>query len=114
MIDPVGPDDLRRAVLGSLREWWSPPFPCAERFQSDEYQAYAVLTMCRSLYVLEHGRIASKPEAARWAIQTLGEPWAELAGKALDWQNGMEFDKLEETFEFIDFTLRRSCILRNC
>lgn len=56
MIDPVSADDLREAVRGSLHEWWSPPFPSPERFQSGEYQAYATLTMCRSLYVHEYGR----------------------------------------------------------
>ena len=113
LIDPVSAEDLRDAVRGSLREWWSPPFPSPERFQSGEYRAYAVLTMCRSRYILEHGRIASKPEAARWAMQTLREPWVELVRKAMDWRNDMDFDIPEETIEFINFTLRGSCILRD-
>ncbi|MFH1032034.1 MAG: aminoglycoside adenylyltransferase domain-containing protein [Chloroflexota bacterium] len=107
MIDPVSPDDLRQAVRGSLREWWSPPFPSPERFQSGEYQAYAILTMCRSLYMLEHRRIASKPEAARWAMETLGEPWHEIIASAAAWRPGMEFNRLEETLEFICYTLER-------
>jgi hypothetical protein len=49
LIEPVSAADLHKAVLASLRGWWSPPFPCPERFQSGEYQAYAILTMCRSL-----------------------------------------------------------------
>jgi len=108
MIDPVSADDLRQAVRGSLREWWSPPFPSPERFQSGEYQAYAILTMCRSLYVLEYGRVASKPEAARWAMETLGEPWASLIVAAAVWRPGVDFKKLEETLGFIWFTLERS------
>ena len=107
LIDPVSADELREAVRGSLRDWWSPPFPSPERFASSEYQAYAVLTMCRSLYVLEHGRIASKPEAARWALETLGEPWHALVAAAADWRPGMEFDQLEEVMMFIQFTLRK-------
>ena len=108
MIDPVSADDLRQAVRGSLREWWSPPFPSPERFQSSEYQAYAILTMCRSLYVLEHGHVASKPEAARWAQKTLGDPWASLVVAAAAWRPGMDFKKLEETLGFIWCTLERS------
>ncbi len=107
MIDPVSADDLREAVRGSLREWWSPPFPSPERFQSDEYQAYAVLTMCRSLYVLELGTVASKSAAARWAMETLGELWAGLIVEAADWQEEMEFDRLEETMGFIRYTLMK-------
>jgi len=105
LIDPVSEADLRQAVLGSLREWWSPPFPSPERFQRGEYQAYAIQTMCRSLYVLEHGRIASKPKAACWAMEKLGEPWPDLISAAVAWRPGMVFDKLEETLEFIRFAL---------
>jgi predicted nucleotidyltransferase len=107
MIDPVSPDDLQQAVLGSLSEWWSPPFPSPERFQSDEYQAYAVLTICRSLYVLEHGMIASKPVAARWAQSVLGEPWAGLIAAAAAWRPGVDFERLDETVGLIRFTLRK-------
>ena len=105
LIDPVSPQDLRQAVLGSLLEWWSPPFPSPERFQSGAYQVYAILTICRSLYVLARGRVASKPEAARWAMQTLREPWRALISSAAAWRPGLEFNQLEETLEFIRHTL---------
>ena len=50
LIDPVQPDDLRRTVLGFLREWWAPMLQKPDpRLDSGEYQAYAVLTMCRAL-----------------------------------------------------------------
>jgi hypothetical protein len=61
--------------------------------------------MCRSLYVLENGRVASKPEAARWAMDSLGEPWRGLISAAAAWQPGLEFDTLDETLGFIRFTL---------
>jgi predicted nucleotidyltransferase len=108
MIDLVSADDLRAAVRGSLLEWWSPPFPSPERFESGEYQAYAILTMCRSLYVLEHGHLASKPKATRWVKEKLGEPWARLIATAASWRPRMKFDELDETMEFIYFTLELS------
>jgi hypothetical protein len=108
LIDPVEPDDLRLAVRRILQEWWSSPFPYPERFQSGEYQAYAILTMCRSLYVLQNGRIASKPAAGRWAWGLLGEPWAGLIEYALAWQPGEHRNKLDETLNFIRFTIERS------
>ena len=61
--------------------------------------------MCRSLYVLEHGRVASKPEAAGWAMDTLGQPWRCLVSAATAWRPGIEFNKLEQTLDFIQFTL---------
>jgi predicted nucleotidyltransferase len=107
MIDPVSVQDLRQAVRGNLQEWWFLPFPSPERFQSSEYQAFAVLTMCRSLYVLEHGRVASKAEAARWAMDTLGEPWRALILKAAMWRPGLEFNHLEDTLQMIRLTLEK-------
>jgi hypothetical protein len=55
--------------------------------------------------VLENGRVASKPEAARWAMQTLGEPWHSLISTAAAWNLAMEFNKLDETMAFLQFTL---------
>ena len=104
LIDPVCAADLRQAVLASLREWWSPPFPSPDRFQRGEYQAYAILTMCRSLYVLEHGRVASKPEAARWAMEKFGEPRRTVISTTAAWNPGMDFNKLEEQMALIRFT----------
>lgn len=108
LIDPVSAQDLRQAVRQSLQEWWSPPFPSPQRFLNSDYQVYAILTMCRSLYVLEHGRVASKPEAARWALKELAEPWHTLVAAAKSWRPGMEFDKLNQTTDFILSTLSRS------
>jgi predicted nucleotidyltransferase len=105
LIDPVSPDDLREAVRNSLREWWSPPFPSPERFDNADYRAYAVLTMCRSLYVLEHGCVVSKPEATRWAMETLNKTWQPLIAAAASWRPGKGFNQMDATTGFIRFTL---------
>lgn len=104
LIDPVSSDQLRGAVRGILREWWSPPFPSPGRFESEEYRAYVVLTMCRALYTLHYGTVSSKPVAARWAQQTIGEPWAGLIECALLWTPCQPLLK-DETFSFIQYTL---------
>jgi hypothetical protein len=105
LIDPINSEELREAVRGNLIDWWSPPFPSPERFESAEYQAYAILTMCRSLFVLEYGRVASKPEAAGWALQFLGDKWHDLIEAAVSWKPGINFNKFNETMRFIYFTL---------
>jgi hypothetical protein len=107
-IDPVAPDDLRRAMRSLLRDWWAPMLDDSARLQSDDYQAYAVLTMCRALYTLETGAIASKPVAARWTQAALGGQWAVLIGRALAWRPSTPLDLLEETLYMIRFTLERS------
>ncbi len=110
LIDPIQPDDLRRAVLAILREWWAPMLhdPAWLRSHGSEYQAFAVLTMCRALYTLQTGNIVSKPAAARWAQEMLDERWAALIQWALTWQPAVSVNKLAETLDFIQHTLERS------
>ncbi len=105
LIDPVRPDDLRQAVRGTLREWWAPKLENPAWLHDAEYQAYAVLTMCRVLYTLQYGLVASKPVAARWAQGTLGEPWAALIARALAWRHGDPWDHLDRTLAFIRYTV---------
>jgi hypothetical protein len=105
LIDPVSADDLKLAVIGILREWWSLPLPCPERFDAVEYRVYAVLTMCRAIYTLNRGETGSKPQSARWAIARLGDPWACLIRRVMEWQPGDESINRKETLDFIEFTL---------
>jgi len=105
LIDPVASDDLRRAMRSLLHEWWAPMLRDSTRLAGDEYQAYAILTMCRALYTLETGAVASKLVAARWTQAQLGAPWAALIERALAWRPGMPLDSLRETRELIQHTL---------
>jgi aminoglycoside adenylyltransferase-like protein/nucleotidyltransferase-like protein len=88
LIDPVHPDDLRRAVVTLMDEWWATmrddPTPLL-RYHIG-YQAYAVLTMCRILYTLDFGTIVSKPVAARWAQGIADGRWDTLIEHALAWR----------------------------
>ena len=108
LIDPVAPDDLRRAMRELLREWWAPMLHDTARLRSNEYQAYVILTMCRALYTLETGAVVSKPVAARWAQAALGARRAALIERALAWRPGMPLDMLAETLGMIQHTLERS------
>ncbi len=108
LIAPILPDDLRRAQRATLREWWAPQLEHPVRLHSREYQAYAVLTMCRALYTLQHGTVVSKPVAAQWAQGALGRRWAGLIERALAWPRGAQPDELDETLDLIRHTLERS------
>jgi hypothetical protein len=44
---------------------------------------YVVLTLCRLLYTLDTGSVASKPMAARWAAHARAIRWSELIGRAI-------------------------------
>jgi hypothetical protein len=105
LIDPIQPDDLRHATLATLREWWTPMLDDPTRLRQRQYQAYAVLTMCRALYTLQHGAVVSKEVAARWAQSVFGEQWQHLIEEALAWPRGPQPDRLEETLALIRHTI---------
>ncbi|HET9589601.1 MAG TPA: aminoglycoside adenylyltransferase domain-containing protein [Anaerolineales bacterium] len=106
LIDPVGPEDIRRAVLGILDEWWFPMLGDPSWLQSHgaHYHGFTVITMCRALYALQHGRIVSKPAAVEWAKAELGSQWYGLIERAVAAQDGKGSNFLSETLEFIRFT----------
>jgi len=114
LIDPVSPQDLRRAVVALLDVWWAPMCDDPQLLYRHHigYQVYAVLTMCRMLYTLEFGAVVSKPAAARWAQGVLGEPWAALIERALAWRKDRQdvpsADDVNETLRLIEYTRQRS------
>jgi predicted nucleotidyltransferase len=105
LIDPVPPDDVARAVRATLAEWWAPQLDDLSRMCRRDYQAYAVLTMCRALYTLHHGDVASKRVAARWSQGILEARWAPVIERALDWSDDAQADRLDESLDFLRMVL---------
>src|SRR5579864_6702921 len=66
VVAPVTAGEVRDAVIGTLRGWWLPQLEFPGQFLKREYQAYAVVTMCRALCLLTTGELVTKPEAAAW------------------------------------------------
>ena len=106
LIDHVSSDDLRYSVIESLNEWWFLLLDDPSWLQSHEcnYHGFTVITMCRALHTLQHGIIASKPVAAKWAQEKFGSRWSELISKAIATQYGEKYSILNETLDFICFT----------
>ncbi|HET9014738.1 MAG TPA: aminoglycoside adenylyltransferase domain-containing protein [Thermomicrobiaceae bacterium] len=108
LIDPVSPDDLRRAVIEAALDFWGEQLagPEPEWLRTREYQAFARLTMCRIHYTLERGAAASKPVAAAWAMAALPE-WAPLIERALAWRHDHAPDDLTDTLRLVAYTVER-------
>ena len=104
LLDPIPPATLRQAVL-DLLWWWELQLEDTSRVEQSGYQAYAILTMCRILYTMEHGAVVSKPVAARWAQARLTARRADLIERALHWQPHEPLERLSETLHFIRYTL---------
>jgi predicted nucleotidyltransferase len=118
-VDPVSADELRSEMLTAAREWseWArEPHP---RFgpgaMSRRQQSLLVLSFCRVLHTLETGRVTSKPEAGRFALETLDPEWTSLIRRALEdrpdqWgQVHRQADEraVERTLAFVDYALAR-------
>jgi predicted nucleotidyltransferase len=88
LIDPIGPEALRAAVRSLLLGFWAGQLdgPPPAWLRPRNYQAFAVLSMCRALYTLEHGEVVAKPVAAAWAGRRLDPPWPDLVARALRWR----------------------------
>ena len=111
LIDPVSPDELRRAMLSLM--WW--PAEILEdpaRIKGRGYQSYIVLTMCRMLYTLRHGAVVSKRAAALWAEGEAGGRWAPLIKRALEGRSRPRLEARPEdvsgTLDLIRYTLERA------
>jgi Aminoglycoside adenylyltransferase, C-terminal domain/Nucleotidyltransferase domain len=85
LVDPVEPDELRRASAAKVADWHArahgdPAWVAGLQVRREH--TYVVLTLCRLLYTLDTGSVASKPVAARWAERTRASRWSELIGRA--------------------------------
>jgi predicted nucleotidyltransferase len=103
---PPIPDDLvREVVIEHARQWpaW------LEGASDPEFQAYAVLTMCRALAFLRTGRQQSKHAAAVWGQELMPE-WRGLIGWADDCWSGNDCgttpDRLSDVTAFVQSTSR--------
>jgi hypothetical protein len=92
LIDPIGPQALQAAVRKLLLGFWAGQLQGPAWLRPRRDQAFAVLSMCRALYCLEHGQVISKPAAAAWASQQLDPPWPELVDQALGWRTDQRPD----------------------
>jgi hypothetical protein len=107
-IDPVTPDELRDAVVAVLGDFWAGHGSSDAFLRERAYQVFAVQTMCRALHALEHGAIASKPVAVRWARDALPAEHRAAIERALAYPGGAQPDDLEGTRALIRFARERA------
>ena len=105
LIDPISPDDLRKAARQTLREWWAPQLRDSHRIEDDHYQAYAVQTMCRAHYTVIEGDVVPKPQAVLWCLERVDRRWHGLIERAQAWRMGDSMDAFQETLAFMRDTL---------
>jgi len=83
LVEPVTAAQLRTEALWVMDEflaWAHERVADMSRWK----QPYLVLTFCRLLHTLNAGIVASKREAAEWALHALDAEWASLIQQAVD------------------------------
>lgn len=113
LIDPVAPEKLKKAMQPVLYGWAEGFLDHPGRMgQQRGYQSYIVLTLCRILYTLVTGKVASKPTALGWAKESLDARWLPLLERA--WfgrhhsSQAIPAGDVEETLAFIRYGLERA------
>jgi len=113
LMAPVPSRELAEADLAIVRMWQqqsrSDP-SWLEWVRQRDHQRFFLVTLCRSLYRLEHGTLASKATAARWGQETLDRRWAELIACAFMHRGEGEpvtDEELADTLAFLDYTTAR-------
>lgn len=84
LIEPITPQELQQAMVEPVRGWAAGMLDDPAPLQTRGYWSYVVLTLCRMLYTLHTGAVATKPVAARWVVATLDARWTPLIERA--WQ----------------------------
>ena len=114
LVDTINPQAMHSAAAEIAGLWIeqadTDPMWLAWLRQRDA-QTFVILTLCRLLYSLATGSVASKPRAAEWAQKELGEPWARLIEGTLAKQHeagSIAQCEEDETLAFIQFTLEQS------
>jgi predicted nucleotidyltransferase len=113
LVDPVAADDLRREVNAALDSFPPDPVWWAEGLDNAWAQPYVVATICRMLFTLDSGEVASKRVALEWAAGALDAEWAPLIHQALDdrpdpWlrvHRSARPGSVERTRAFVDYAL---------
>ena len=106
---PIKAQDMAAAVVAIAGEWLT----LARHDPSwlvwmQEYHPFVIQTLCRLLYSLALGEVASKPRATAWAEQVLAPRWKELIQRSRTiWQHAGQLlhNEVADTIAFIEYTV---------
>lgn len=112
LIDPITPSALKQAMLPALSGWATYLLHHPNEIGQRGYQSYIVLTLCRILYTLQTGEVASKLKSAHWAKEAIGDTWKPLIEDAWEGRHASQMPAdpaaIRQTQDFIEYTLEVS------
>lgn len=114
LIAKVEPDALRAKMREDIKKFL-PEMLTWMGMESPWGQRYAVTTLCRMLYTIEKGEVASKKASLLWANDTLDQKWQELIteaieGRSLGWNHSdpIKPGSIEEIHAFNEYVKQRA------
>lgn len=108
--EPIDISYVQKACIQLLVDDWYPKTKDLNYLQQSHHQSYAVLTMCRILYIIILGEASSKKDAISWAKKEFGSQWNYLIQIAENWHYGAEMHLQEDTANFIKFVMNKANI----
>lgn len=106
LIKPISIADVQNACIRDLFKEWKPKIIDNTYLQNSHYQSYVVLNLCRILYTVICGEIASKKVSANW-VKNKFKQWKNLIEIAEQWHYGTEMKLQEQTKDFIQFIINQ-------
>ena len=105
LISPIDIIEVQKACVRDLFQEWEPKITDFEWLDNSHYQSYLIMNLCRILYTVMTGKIASKKISAEWVKNKFGLRWRNLIDTAEDWQYGKTMSLRNETIDFIKFVV---------
>nr|MBA3401582.1 DUF4111 domain-containing protein [Actinomycetota bacterium] len=107
------PADALRSRMPPLIESFLPDLFTWTSFDVAWSQRYAVTTLCRMLYTLDTGDVASKQASLEWGKHALAPAWHDLIQQALDdravaWDDPPRTGSVEATIAFAAYAKGRA------
>ena len=106
IVEPISKEEFMQAIKEHVSSWRK----YVDDIHKRKGQAYAILTICRALYVIKNGEQVSKKQAAKWAMNELPE-WSELIRSAVAWREAKDESQVNhestfpETKKFVLFVI---------
>lgn len=80
------------------------------------YQSYIIMPLCRTLFAVEFGHHASKPESGEWAAKEYPQ-WADLIHRAWQWHGSLDctmyLDSKAETEKFVELDITEAKTIKS-
>lgn len=107
------PAEALRRKMPPLIESFLPDLFTWTSFDIAWTQRYAVATLCRMLYTLDTGEIASKQASLEWAKDALDPAWRDLIQQAIDdrlltWNDPPRAGSVEAAIAFAGYAKKRA------